>query len=200
MEFQEIQAMYVSKFLSLVLRHKPELIGLRLDAEGWADINALIANAAEKNIVLSHEVICSVVQTNDKQRFSLTADCAFIRANQGHSIPVALNLPEHVPPPCLFHGTASRFLSSIREKGLLPGARQHVHLSADAATALRVGARHGKPVVLQIDAARMYQAGCKFFLSENNVWLVDAVPSSYIVFDAALPFPKSSSRPEQGAG
>ena len=190
----------ISKFLSLVLRHQPELIGLRLSPEGWADINELIAKAAEKNIVLSQEVICSIVKTNDKQRFSLTADRACIRANQGHSISVELNLPEQVPPPCLFHGTASRFLSSIKEKGLLPGERQHVHLSEDAETALQVGSRHGKPVVLQIDAARMYQEGCKFFLSENNVWLVDAVPSSCILFDAASPFPKSSSRPEQGAG
>jgi putative RNA 2'-phosphotransferase len=187
----------ISKFLSLVLRHKPELIGLRLSSEGWADLNELIAKAAEKNIVLSHEVICSVVQTNDKQRFSLTADRACIRANQGHSIPVDLHLPEQMPPPCLFHGTASRFLPSIKEKGLLPGARQHVHLSADAATALQVGARYGKPVVLRVDAAKMYQAGLKFFLSENNVWLTAAVPSFCIIFDATSPFPTSSSRPEQ---
>jgi putative RNA 2'-phosphotransferase len=190
----------ISKFLSLVLRHQPELIGLRLSPEGWADINELIAKAAEKNIVLSQEVICSVVQTNDKQRFSLTADRTCIRANQGHSIPVELHLPEQVPPPFLFHGTASRFLPSIKEKGLLPGTRQHVHLSADAATALQVGSRHGKPVVLQIDTAQMYKVGCKFFLSENNVWLVDAVPLSCIIFDTTSPFPKSSSGPEQGAG
>ncbi|WP_417914028.1 RNA 2'-phosphotransferase [Candidatus Electronema sp. JM] len=170
----------ISKFLSLVLRHKPELIGLRLDAEGWTDINELIAKAAAKNIVLSHEVICSIVQTNDKQRFFLTADRTCIRANQGHSIPVDLHLPEQVPPPCLFHGTASRFLPSIKEKGLLPGVRQHVHLSADAETALQVGARHGKPVILRIDVARMHKDGCAFFLSENKVWLTRHVPAEYI--------------------
>jgi putative RNA 2'-phosphotransferase len=172
----------ISKLLSLVLRHKPELIGLRLSPEGWADLNELIAKAAEKNIVLSQDVICNIVQTNDKQRFSLTADRAFIRANQGHSVSVDLNLPEHVPPPCLFHGTASRFLKSIKEKGLLPKTRQHVHLSADIDTALQVGSRHGKPVVLQIDAAKMHESGCTFFLSENKVWLTRYVPASYISF------------------
>jgi len=172
----------ISRFLCLVLRHKPELIGLHLSSEGWADISELIATAAHHNVVLSHDCICKTVRNNDKQRFCMTADCALIRANQGHSIPVALNLPEKEPPLCLFHGTASIFIQSILKKGLLPGARQHVHLSADIEIARQVGSRHGKSVVLQINAVKMLEAGCKFFLSENKVWLTKYVPTTCIHF------------------
>jgi putative RNA 2'-phosphotransferase len=172
----------VSKFLSLVLRHDPEKIGLTLDAAGWAEVDELIAAAARSGVDLDRETLARVVAENDKQRFALSPDGRRIRANQGHSVDVDLGLEPRTPPERLFHGTASRFVDSIRASGLHAASRAHVHLSADAETARTVGQRHGTPVVLTIAAGRMHRDGRLFFRSANGVWLTDAVPAEYIGF------------------
>ena len=163
-----------SKFLSYILRHKPDAIGLTLDPEGWADIKDLIAKA---DIPITNDLLHKVVATSDKKRFAISEDGLSIRANQGHSIEVNLGLEPIEPPEFLYHGTATRFLKSIREQGLLPKNRQYVHLSTDKETATKVGQRHGKPVVLTIPALQMHQQGRQFFQAQNGVWLTDEVPS-----------------------
>jgi len=174
-----------SKFLSLVLRHRPELVGMQLDSEGWLAIDQLIANSNKLGHAIDLELIHQIVATNEKQRFALSEDGLKIRANQGHSIPgVDLNLLPIEPPEVLFHGTVPDFLGSIRRQGLLKRSRNHVHLSADQSTAKVVGSRRGSPVVLVVLAQRMYQDGHKFFRSENGVWLTDSVPVDYIKFDS----------------
>jgi putative RNA 2'-phosphotransferase len=172
----------VSKFLSLVLRHKPERIGLALDDKGWADVGKLIDRAGAHGVALTRDLIAEIVATSDKQRFALDPAGRRIRANQGHSIAVDLDLSPTVPPAVLFHGTAKKSLRFIRDEGLKRGRRQHVHLSPDEATAVKVGRRHGRPVVLRIAAARMAAAGHAFFLSTNGVWLTDCVPREFITF------------------
>jgi putative RNA 2'-phosphotransferase len=171
-----------SKFMSLVLRHQPERIGLALDREGWADIDALIERAHEHGILLTREMIVRVVETSDKQRFALDDAGRRIRANQGHSVEVELGLEAVEPPALLFHGTAQKSVASIRQNGLHAGQRQHVHLSPDEATAHKVGSRHGAPAILRIDAAGMHLAGHRFFRSTNGVWLTDSVPTEFIAF------------------
>lgn len=179
-----------SKFLALVLRHRPELIGLTLDAAGWADIDDLIARAAGHH-PLTRALIERAVAENDKQRYAISEDGRRIRARQGHShaVAVALDLPVVAPPAVLYHGTATRFLDAILREGLDRRGRQHVHLSDDADTATRVGARHGRPVVLRVDAAAMASAGHVFHRAENGVWLTDAVPPTFLrrLDDAASP-------------
>lgn len=170
----------LSKFLSLILRHKPEKLGINLDVNGWADIPELLQRMNEQGMNVDLEQIVQVVKNNDKQRFSLSDDHRRIRANQGHSIPVNLELAPQQPPEFLFHGTATRNLPSIREKGLLPGSRQHVHLSWDEETAVKVGQRHGKPVVLKIRTGDMHRDGHIFFLSANKVWLTSLIPPEYL--------------------
>jgi putative RNA 2'-phosphotransferase len=172
-----------SKFLSLVLRHQPEVIGLSLDSEGWADIDEII-RLAHGHKPLTRALIEAVVANNNKQRFAISADGQRIRARQGHSVEVDLGFVPVAPPTLLYHGTATRFVDAIRRDGLVKRSRQHVHLSADAETATNVGSRHGKPVVLIIAAAEMTAAGHAFFLSENGVWLTDAVPAAFIDFGA----------------
>lgn len=169
-----------SKFLSLVLRHDPGKVGIALDEAGWVDVDILLVALQKKKPGYTRDVLNEVVETNDKKRFAFSGDGKRIRASQGHSVAVELNLPTVTPPPVLFHGTAERNLESIRRQGLLRGQRHHVHLSADEETARRVGMRHGRPVVLRIDAARMAQEGFSFHLAENGVWLVEAVAPSYI--------------------
>ena len=169
-----------SKFLSLILRHQPEKIGLSLDANGWASIDDLLRLSTAKGRPLTRALLDEVVETNDKQRFVFNEDRSMIRASQGHSVAVDLELSAVAPPPVLFHGTATRFLESIRVQGLLKGSRQHVHLSPDESTAIRVGQRHGKPVVLRIAAGRMQLEGHKFYRSANGVWLTDHVPPIFI--------------------
>lgn len=169
-----------SKFLSLVLRHRPEAIGLNLDPQGWAQLDELIRLANAHGRSLDHATIVGIVAASDKQRFAMSADGRRIRANQGHSVAVDLKLAALPPPDLLFHGTADRFVASIRAQGLLPQARQHVHLSADVATATAVGARHGRPVVLTVQAARMQRDGHVFHCSANGVWLTAAVPAEYL--------------------
>jgi putative RNA 2'-phosphotransferase len=165
-----------SKFLSKVLRHAPESVGLRLDEAGWAEVDALLAAAARAGVALDRSTLERVVRENDKGRFALSDDGRRIRASQGHSVPVELGLEPREPPEVLYHGTAERNLESIRREGLRPGRRTHVHLSADEATALAVGRRHGRPVVLRVAAGRMHRAGHAFYRSDNGVWLTAAVP------------------------
>jgi putative RNA 2'-phosphotransferase len=172
----------VSKFMSLVLRHKPEEIGLVLDGQGWAGIDELIEKAGRHGVALTREVIVRVVETSDKQRFALDQSGQRIRANQGHSVDIDLGLAPSEPPPILFHGTGETSVAAIRAQGLKPGQRQHVHLSPDEDTAIRVGRRHGRPVVLRIAAGRMRESGHAFFLSTNGVWLTEAVPVQFIEF------------------
>jgi len=168
-----------SKFLSLVLRHKPEVINLTLDKQGWASVAELIEKA-QPQLVLTFESIQHLVTTNDKQRFSLSADKRYIRANQGHSIQVDLQLQPTEPPTVLYHGSATRFLASIKQGGLVPKQRQYVHLSSDIKTATAVGKRYGKPVIIEVAATNMYQQGFEFFLSENGVWLTAQVPVDFL--------------------
>jgi putative RNA 2'-phosphotransferase len=169
-----------SKFLSLVLRHQPESIGLTLDQAGWAEIDELI-RLASPHRPLTRDLIERAVAENNKRRFAISDDGQRIRANQGHSIEVDLGLVAITPPERLYHGTATRFVDAIRREGLRKRNRQHVHLSADPETATAVGARHGKPVVLIVQAAEMAAAGHAFFRSENGVWLTDAVPATFIL-------------------
>ena len=170
-----------SKFLSLVLRHRPERIGIELDEAGWTPVEALLEAMARHGKPLTRAQLIDVVERNDKRRFAFNEDLSLIRANQGHSVAVALGYEQKVPPARLYHGTVARVLPSIREQGLLRGERHHVHLSVDAETARTVGARRGRPVILTIDAARMHSDGCAFYLSENEVWLTETVAPSYIV-------------------
>jgi putative RNA 2'-phosphotransferase len=171
----------ISKFLSLILRHSPETIHANMDKNGWVSIQELIDNANKyKNLHLTIDLIKAIVATNDKQRFIISDDGEKIRANQGHSIKVDLELEIKIPPDILYHGTAKRFLDSIMKDGLRPMKRQHVHLSRTEEIAITVGKRHGKPIVLYIDAKRMYEEGYKFYLSENKIWLVDKVPMKYM--------------------
>lgn len=172
----------ISKFLSLVLRHRPELIGIELDAQGWVSVQELLTQAHRQGTRFSEVELRQVVRESDKQRFALSEDGVMIRANQGHSVPVDLALERSVPPEMLYHGTVAIFLADIREKGLLKGKRHHVHLSPDEATATKVGSRRGKPVILQIASQRMHTDGVEFYLSANGVWLTEHVPSGYISF------------------
>lgn len=172
-----------SKYLSMLLRHQPDKIGLVLDDNGWANVEELIAKANATGKSLSRSLIERVVAENDKKRFALSDDGMRIRASQGHSVEVDLALPPQTPPETLFHGTATRFVESIREKGLIPGNRQHVHLSLLRETAEAVGRRHGKLAVLIVQSGEMHRAGHAFYLSDNGVWLTDSVPTSFIVFE-----------------
>ncbi len=171
-----------SKFLSLVLRHKPEAIGLTLDDSGWADVRDLLERASASGRDLTLADIEEVVATNDKKRFVFSPDGSCIRASQGHSVEVDLGLAPVVPPERLYHGTVERFLDSIRSRGLILAQRRHVHLSADRETASRVGQRRGRPLVLEIAAGAMHAKGSEFFCSDNGVWLTVQVPPKYIRF------------------
>ena len=171
----------ISKFLSYILRHKPEAIGLCLDSEGWAQIDTLLRLATAHGNPISHEQCMRVVAQSDKKRFTLSADGLCIRAAQGHSTGhVSISYAPQTPPEMLFHGTAERFGESIRAKGLVPGQRQYVHLSPDRQTAVAVGRRHGKPLVLTIQAGKMAKDGYAFYLAENGVWLTREVPVAYL--------------------
>lgn len=172
----------ISKFLSLVLRHQPEKIGLTLDPQGWVEVDELLAKAQQAGVPVNLDVLQAVVETNDKKRFAFSEDGRRIRAQQGHSVEVELGLAPAVPPEELFHGTADRFLEPIRAQGLVAGKRQHVHLSPDEETAVKVGQRHGRPVVLRVLAGRMHQDSFPFYLSGNGVWLTEVVPARYLIF------------------
>jgi putative RNA 2'-phosphotransferase len=174
----------LSKFLSFVLRHKPETIGLMLDQQGWVPVEELITKSEAAGTLFSREDLMNVVNTSDKERFSLSEDGQRIRAAQGHSVTVALGLPPQEPPRVLYHGTATRFMESILSEGLKPQARQQVHLSTDEATAHQVGQRHGKPVIFKVDALRMHEDDFKFFLADNGVWLTDQVPPEFLTLSS----------------
>lgn len=165
----------ISKYLSYLLRHKPEAVGLTMDKNGWVLVDELIEKS---EIELNKEIIEKIVKNSDKQRFELKD--GKIRANQGHSIDVDVELVSKEPPEILYHGTATRFLENIFKEGLLPQSRQYVHLSRDEDTALKVGQRHGKAIVLKIRALAMFTDGYTFFLSKNGVWLTKSVPIKYI--------------------
>jgi putative RNA 2'-phosphotransferase len=171
-----------SKFLSLVLRHQPQLIGITLDAAGWVAVDALLAACAAHGKPLSRAQLDALVRDSDKQRFALSADGAQIRANQGHSVAVELDLPPSVPPAMLLHGTFPGVLDAIRAEGLRKGSRHHVHLSADLTTATKVGGRRGAPIILTVRAGEMHAAGYVFYVTANQVWLVDHVPARFLVF------------------
>lgn len=181
----EQERTHTSKFLSLVLRHQPDTIGLTLDEAGWVDIAVLIQQMAFHNHPLTRNELEELVASNSKQRFAFNDDHTRIRASQGHSIAVELDLPIQDPPQYLYHGTVSKFLAAIRVHGLQKMSRQHVHLSADIDTAKLVGSRRGQPVILRIRSAAMQAKGHNFYLSENGVWLTDEVPVSYIDFNFA---------------
>lgn len=177
----------LGRFLSLVLRHQPSAACLTLDEHGWADVEALLAGCGRAGKALSREDLERIVRENSKQRYSFNEDHTKIRANQGHSLSVDVELRSAKPPEILYHGTATRFLNAIRSQGLLPRSRQYVHLSGDQATAISVGARHGKAAVLVVDAAAMQRDGYTFYRSENGVWLCKAVPLRYLTIGARQP-------------
>lgn len=174
----------LSKFLSLVLRHEPQAIGLTLDAQGWAEVDEFIVKAGAHGKLYSRTLIERIVRDNDKQRFKLSDDGLRIRANQGHSIDIDLALQPIEPPATLYHGTATRFAGSIRKTGLDKRSRQHVHLSLDRDTAVKVGSRHGKPLVLHVRAGAMHAQGLAFYRADNGVWLTDAVAPQFIDWPA----------------
>jgi putative RNA 2'-phosphotransferase len=159
----------VSKYLSKYLRHAPHELGLTLQPGGWVPVDDLLDGARSDGFPISYDELVECVETNDKRRFSFDETGDLIRANQGHSVEVDLQLEERVPPETLYHGTVERFLPAILPEGLNRGDRHHVHLSKDVATARRVGARRGKPVVLTVEARRMHRDGHRFYLSANGV-------------------------------
>ena len=169
----------ISKYLSLILRHKPEVIGISLDEHGWANVEELIAGIA-KDHDFNMELLEEIVRSDEKQRYSFNEDKTLIRANQGHSVPVDVELVEQIPPDILWHGTGEKYVSAIDTEGLIPKSRLYVHLSKDEDTATKVGTRHGKPVVYHVLAKKMYDDGYKFFISVNGVWLTKTVPVKYL--------------------
>ena len=169
----------ISKLIAMVLRHKPEALDLTLDEHGWCSTDALVGRINARQ-PFSIADLQRIVETDGKQRYSFSEDGTRIRANQGHSIPVDVELPEATPPTVLYHGTATRFVESICSAGLQPRSRLYVHLSADVETAEIVGKRHGKPAIFTVDAAQMAADGCTFYLSRNGVWLTKAVPPQYL--------------------
>ena len=175
------QTRNLSKFISLILRHKPEIINLTLDEHGWADVQELIQGInRSKGQSIDLELLEEIVRTDEKQRYSFNEDHTLIRANQGHSIQVDVELEEKDPPDILWHGTGEKYVASIDEQGLIPKGRLYVHLSSDVYTARKVGSRHGRPVIYQIDCGKMAAEGYRFFLSANKVWLTKEVPARYL--------------------
>ena len=170
----------VSKFLAKHLRHAPEALGLSLQPGGWVPVDDLLAASNRIGFPISYDELVECVETNDKQRFSFDETGDLIRANQGHSTAVDLQLEQKQPPDVLYHGTVERFLDSILAEGLKKGKRHHVHLSKDIETARKVGARRGKPVILLVEAGKMHQQGVAFFLSANGVWLTETVPAEFL--------------------
>lgn len=167
----------ISRFLSLILRHQPEAIGIALDAHGWADVAHVL-----EGVKITMAELEEIVSSDEKGRYRFNEDKTRIRANQGHSVSVDLELEPAEPPEFLYHGTVGKFLASIREQGLQRQSRQYVHLSKDVETAVKVGRRRGKPVILQVASGKMYRDGCRFYLSENGVWLTEEVPPQYLKF------------------
>jgi len=174
------QITHISKFLSLVLRHQPETIGIQLDQSGWTDIDELIEKANSYGVKFDREILNHIVATNSKKRFAFNNTFDKIRASQGHSVEIELGYTNQKPPEILFHGTGEKSVQSILDTGLEKRNRQHVHLSSDFDTAVKVGQRHGKPFVFKVLAERMYNDKFQFFISDNGVWLTDHVPTNYL--------------------
>lgn len=174
------QLTHISKFLSLVLRHQPETVGIQLDQNGWIDISELIEKSNKYGVQFDREILNHIVATNSKKRFAFNDKFDRIRASQGHSIEIELGYTNQKPPEILYHGTSEKSVQSILEKGLERQNRQHVHLSSDIETAIKVGQRHGKPFVFLVLAEQMYKDNFQFFISENGVWLTDNVPTKYL--------------------
>lgn len=170
-----------SKFLSLILRHKPEVIGTELDKNGWADVKSLIAGVNKSGkYFLDMKILEEIVQNDEKGRYSFNNDKTKIRANQGHSIKVDVELKKCTPPEYLWHGTAEKYIESINKNGITPKNRLYVHLSADAETAEKVGSRHGKPIIYRIFSGEMNRQGYNFYISKNGIWLADFIPPNFM--------------------
>ncbi len=168
-----------SRYMSLILRHKPEVIGITLDEHGWADVNKLIEGIA-KTKMFNMNILEEIVRTDNKQRYSFNADKTKIRANQGHSVPVDVELEQKIPPDYLWHGTGQKYVLSIDKQGLLPQSRLYVHLSSDEKTAITVGCRHGIPGIYKVHSREMAEQGYEFYCSVNGVWLTKEVPVKYL--------------------
>lgn len=180
----------ISQYISLILRHKPEVIGISLDEHGWARVDKLVQGIRQtKESAFSPELLDEIVRSDKKQRYSYNEDHSLIRANQGHSIPVDLELEQTAPPDILWHGTGEKYVASINRTGLIPKSRLYVHLSNDVNTAVSVGQRHGKPVLYQVESGRMAQEGYPFYLSANGVWLTKRVPAEFLKLSQNKPTP-----------
>lgn len=166
--------------MSLILRHKPEVIGITLDEHGWASVNDLICGIEKNNPGFNMDILEQIVRIDSKQRYSFNDDKSLIRANQGHSFNVDVELKEKEPPEYLYHGTVEKYVKSINQDGLIPKSRLYVHLSKDIKTAENVGKRHGKEIIYRINSGRMYRNGYKFYLSENGIWLTKEAPVKYL--------------------
>lgn len=171
----------LSKFLSLVLRHKPDEIGIEVHDDGWVFVDELLSKMNKSSMTVDNDDLKKVVAESDKKRFSFNEDMSMIRANQGHSIKVQMEFEQRIPPDLLYHGTVEKFLKSIESDGLKKMNRHHVHLSSDYETATMVGSRRGKPMIIKVDAKRMNEDGVKFYISNNGVWLVDEVDVKYFI-------------------
>ncbi len=174
------QLVTISKYLSKHLRHEPEALGLTLEPGGWVGVKELLAACADHDFPITRQQLDEVARHDSKQRYSFDEERQRVRANQGHSTPVDLQLQEATPPPLLYHGTGAKSVAAILAEGLNKMARHHVHLSLDIETAIRVGQRHGMPVVFAVEAAAMHAKGVAFFRAENDVWLVDSVPPAFL--------------------
>jgi putative RNA 2'-phosphotransferase len=170
----------ISKFLSLILRHKPEVVFLNLDENGWVSVEKLIQACADYGKPFTFAELKEVVATNDKKRFSFNENETKIRANQGHSLEVEIEFEKRTPPEILYHGTAEKNVGVIFAEGLKKMSRHHVHLSSDTETAKKVGMRYGKPVIFQVDTKAMLTEGFEFYVSANGVWLVETVPPKFL--------------------
>lgn len=170
----------VSRYLSLILRHKPETIGITLDKRGWANVKKLIEGISKDYPGFDMDILEEIVRADEKQRYSFNEDRALIRANQGHSIPVDVELEQVEPPEYLYHGTGEKYIDSIWRSGLIPKSRLYVHLSGDEETAKNVGERHGEPVVLRVKSKAMHDQGFIFYKSKNGVWLTERVPVEFL--------------------
>jgi len=182
MEIPDRDLVHMSKFLSLVLRHKPEVAGLALEEGGWVKVDDLIHGAKEAGVSLDRELLRFVVEESEKKRFSFSDDGQRIRANYGHSIPIHMDFEPIEPPEFLYHGTAVRFLESIQKNGIAPRGRQYVHLSPDEQTATETGRRHGVPIVLPVQSRFMHENGFHFYHTASGIWLTEKVPPEFVVF------------------
>ncbi|MBZ9624428.1 RNA 2'-phosphotransferase [Clostridium sp. FP2] len=176
----------LSRFISLILRHKPHSVGITLDEFGWANVEDLINGVCECGKKIDMQTLNRIVDENNKQRYSFNEDNTKIRANQGHSVDVNIEFEEKIPPQYLYHGTSERSSASIMDLGIQKQNRQYVHLSLDIKTAYAVGKRHGKPIIMRIDAEKMHEDGFKFYLSKNMVWLVDFVSVGYVSIETDI--------------